>query len=267
MSARGWCNAHYKRWRRLGDPLAGGPPQPKGRSGCYVVGCSGEHHALGVCLQHYRRLHRTGTTGEPYPQTPEERFWLRVEPTGFCWYWIGGKTKGSSGYGSFYWGGKHTVAHRWAYEFLVGPIAEGLELDHLCRNHPCVNPDHLEPVTRAENVRRGRGPDVTRELRRQVTCCPQGHPYAGDNLYTDMKGARHCRLCRAEQARLRYHKQRGDAPLMLPPGERMHCPQGHAYDEVNTYIDKKGQRSCRQCSRDRSRKYQRQRRELHNPGA
>lgn len=80
-----------------------------------------------------------------------DRFWARVE-IGVCWTWIGSTDRG---YGVFGAQGRYFRAHRWAWEALVGPIPEGLHLDHLCRNPSCVNPDHLEPVTQAENIRRG----------------------------------------------------------------------------------------------------------------
>jgi hypothetical protein len=70
-----------------------------------------------------------------------------------CWEWIG--TCQSNGYGAFAVAGKTLRAHRWAYEHFVGPIPVGLTIDHLCRNRTCVNPEHMEPVTSAENTRRG----------------------------------------------------------------------------------------------------------------
>lgn len=75
------------------------------------------------------------------------KFWGYVLPTGFCWEWTGQK---DSGYGRY----SGRPAHRVTYEVLVGPIPDGLTLDHLCRNKGCVNPDHLEPVTSSENTRR-----------------------------------------------------------------------------------------------------------------
>lgn len=88
----------------------------------------------------------------PKPKPVAERFWAKVHKTDSCWLWTASLT---FGYGSF-WDGKGQVrAHRFAYELLVDPIPEGLQLDHLCRIRHCVNPDHLEAVTNAENVQRG----------------------------------------------------------------------------------------------------------------
>ena len=81
--------------------------------------------------------------------TEEEHFWIKVEKSETCWVWIGGT---AHGYGVF----RGHRAHRWAYQHLVGPIPEGLHLDHLCGRTECVNPDHLEPVTAWENNRRWR---------------------------------------------------------------------------------------------------------------
>jgi len=82
----------------------------------------------------------------------ERRFWSYVEKTETCWLWTGHLT--DDGYGRLGINGQLVLAHRFAYELLVGPIPEGLHLDHLCRVRHCVKPDDLEPVTPAENVRR-----------------------------------------------------------------------------------------------------------------
>lgn len=111
-----------------------------------------------------------------------------------CWIFTGYVTP--SGYGQFWFEGRRNeFAHRAAYTLFVGPIPEGLQLDHLCRNRACCNPDHLEPVTCRENLLRGEG--VTAKAAR-VSTCPKGHPYSGGNLYLrpDGKG-RGCRECRS----------------------------------------------------------------------
>lgn len=140
-----------------------------------------------------------------------ERFAEKVALTDTgCIEWIGGLN--GVGYGQFYVGrtsldetGK-TYAHRWSYEYHVGPIPDGLHLDHLCRNRSCVNPEHLEPVTVRENVMRGESPSATHAKK---THCPEGHPYSGDNLYVHpIKGTRHCRTCGRVRALAKYRRNR-----------------------------------------------------------
>ena len=82
---------------------------------------------------------------------------IRVNPVTRCWEWTGAIRK--DGYGQANRGGKNVKAHRHVYQALVGPLTDGVQqLDHLCRIRHCVNPDHLEPVTPLENVRRGLSP-------------------------------------------------------------------------------------------------------------
>lgn len=98
---------------------------------------------------------------------PLDRLMALLErPTGSdCWLWTGYVAAG--GYGEFHLAGRTRKAHRVAYELLVGPVPEGLDLDHLCRVRRCVNPEHLEPVTRQENLRRS--PDVGKWSRRAAS--------------------------------------------------------------------------------------------------
>lgn len=129
----------------------------------------------------------------------------RIDAEGPCWEWIG--TIRRNGYGTFQTydaGTKRTtahLAHRIVYTELVGPIAAGLDLDHLCRNRRCVNPDHLEPVTRAENLRRASIGVQAGARQRARTECAQGHPFTPDNTFTDRRGWRSCRECRRSSDR------------------------------------------------------------------
>jgi hypothetical protein len=119
-----------------------------------------------------------------------ERFWPRVEKTETCWNWTGRKQ--GSGYGAIELDRRSLLAHRVAFELTVGPIPEGLTLDHLCMNKLCVNPAHLEPVTASENVKR---------WARSVTHCPQGHEYTAENTRT-YRGRRSCITCNRDRSRL-----------------------------------------------------------------
>ena len=142
-------------------------------------------------------------------QKTAERFWRKVVRGGpeECWIWTGAK---SDGYGSFHLDGDMVGAHRLSYQAIVGQVPLGTELDHLCRTRCCVNPGHLEPVSHAENVRRGAWTlDAAREAaaanRRARTHCKNGHAF--DAVRTDGMG-RICRECnritmRAYRARKR----------------------------------------------------------------
>jgi hypothetical protein len=134
-----------------------------------------------------------------------DRLFSKVErtPDG-CWLWTGALKV--NGYAQLQVGGrtgKRLYAHRVAYELLVGPIPDGLQLDHLCRVRHCVNPAHLEPVTARENVRRGEPA--------QRTHCPKGHEYTAENTFVKTGGWRECRTCYRARNRAYYRRKQRQA--------------------------------------------------------
>jgi hypothetical protein len=136
--------------------------------------------------------------------TEAERFWLYVDksPLTGCWHWTGGKDRG--GYGDFRnTVGAHVRAHRYAYESLVGPIPDGLQIDHLCRVRHCVNPSHLEPVTARVNTLRSKAPSARNAAK---TECKRGHPFDHLNTAFQSDGRRSCRACNLEHGR--NHRKR-----------------------------------------------------------
>lgn len=135
-----------------------------------------------------------------------------------CWLWTARLDDGGYGLIGFYDpiayhnSGKKSVqkrAHVAAYELLIGTIPSGMELDHVCRVRCCVNPYHLEPVTHAENVRRGISGIVNGARMRAKTHCPRGHEYSGANLFVT-QGGRKCRECQriADRKRFALHGRR-----------------------------------------------------------
>lgn len=143
--------------------------------------------------------------------TLTERFWRKVvvdAETG-CWTWTG--KRGHNGYGYWHWdeGGTkpntQRLVHRVVYTVLVGPIPDGLTIDHLCRNQLCVNPQHLEAVPQGENTRRGTGPVA---INARKTHCIRGHDLSGPAVYVRPDGrGRDCRECkRAANARRAQEK-------------------------------------------------------------
>jgi HNH endonuclease len=154
---------------------------------------------------HYARLYRHGTLDKP---TPQEIFWSKVEKTDNCWLWRGYVQP--DGYPRFKFEGRPHNAHRLAYMWLISPIPDGLQIDHLCRVKTCVNPEHLEAVTPGENTRRV--PDHPIMLNAAKTHCPHGHEYDLLNTYY-CNGHRICRACRTRQQREKRARRRARQKL------------------------------------------------------
>ena len=198
---RGLCDAHYSRLLRHGDVDVVAKPGRKKQPArpCSIDGCDLRHKAQGYCSMHYQRLLRKSDPGPA--ATIRESFMDGVlsrldvgHPLG-CWIWT--STRSADGYGrarSVTEGWK--PVHRLVFEYLRGPVAHDMTLDHLCRNRLCANPDHLEVVTMRTNVLRGYGPSAANARK---THCLRGHPLFGENLRINSQKRRVCRTC--EQAR------------------------------------------------------------------
>lgn len=141
-----------------------------------------------------------------------DRFWDKVEVRADgCWNWTA--SRNAKGYGYFsHWRGRNRLAYSVAYEELIGPVPEGFQLDHLCRNPACVNPAHLEPVTPQTNSLRG---NTIAAANAAKTHCARGHAFKGANLRMRPDGSRACRACTNEDQRscqARWRNGRTTAP-------------------------------------------------------
>ena len=120
---------------------------------CSIVGCEKPSRARTWCVAHWRRWRIHGDPNVCMTNlhvSQEARFWQKVQKGPDCWTWTGSLTTG--GYGSMLAKGKAISAHRFAYELLIGPIPEGMHIDHRCSNRKCVSPAHLRAVTRKQNM-------------------------------------------------------------------------------------------------------------------
>ena len=161
----------------------------------------------------------------PPRETIHQRFLQYVEQSDGCWNWTGSRL---GNYGGFHVrrlqderGSTRVSAHRWSFTYYKGNIPDGLVLDHLCGNTLCVNPEHLEPVTQAENLRRAharqpRGYAGTRYISQRKPLdagefCNKGlHPWTTENVWFKSNGTRVCRPCKREYERTRRKRERHD---------------------------------------------------------
>lgn len=180
----------------------------------------------------------------------EDRFWDKVRKGEGCWEWTGALTQG---YGVINLGtGKGVMrAHRLSYEINVGPVG-GLWVLHKCDNPPCVRPDHLflgdVQANNQDMLGKGRGWAQVR------VACHNGHVYSEENTWIDGVGRKRCRVCRRPRRRVQRTEEESQQMRLNMGGPRRaktHCPQGHPYDEVNTYVTPRGSRTCRACQRAR----------------
>lgn len=182
-------------------------------------------------------------------------FWSKVEkqPNDGCWLWTAARSQ--AGYGVYTTKGpwpRETLVHRISWMLLRGEIPEGFHLDHLCHSNSectklnncqhrrCLNPDHLEPVTPAENLRRAHGGTETH--------CTRGHEYTGV-MQANGRGRR-CTACASEGQSRRQRETRRQTP---PPPQRTHCMRGHEYTDDNIKLVSRGDgrfaRTCLTCLR------------------
>jgi hypothetical protein len=190
---------------------------------CDVEGCDRPVREWVWCHGHYESWRRTGEEPtRPFLDTPEKRFWAKVNKDGPipvarpelgpCWLWTA-STDGRGRYGSFQYEGRLQRAHHVAYRFLVGPIPEGQEWDHLCRVTLCVRPLHGEWVSHRENVLRG---ESLQAQNARKTHCHRGHEFTSLNTLIRKGGGRVCLACQELNRERRAEQQRRRRAALTP---------------------------------------------------
>lgn len=175
-------------------------PLPRGNSPLCACGCGARTSTVRT---EYILGHR------PPAKSPSQRLWEKIDKrgSGECWPWMAHVHR--NGYATFIpqnKDGVRVMVHRYAYEELVGPIPDGLTIDHLCKNRACCNPAHMEPVTQGENAIRGGGAKAGVAARRAnaEVGCRRGHPRTPEHAFKTPKGNWRCRTCdRLRQANKR----------------------------------------------------------------
>jgi hypothetical protein len=189
------------------------------RTYCEIDECGAPAVGRRMCRKHWQRWRKWGDprfVDSRWRQTDAERFWSYVDRSGECWVWTGGKKNGYGNFSVTRDGRDRMVqAHRFAYELEIGPIPDGMTLDHLCHtavadecrsgvdcpHRRCVRPSHLDPMPLADNIRAGgHGARMS---------CKRGHEFTPENTGITNRGkGRFCRTCkRADQARMRERRR------------------------------------------------------------